>query len=342
MRAAVFESVGVLTVAEVPEPVITNPGDVKVRVLACGICGTDLHILHNPPHHPATLGVTLGHEFVGDVVDVGSDVSSVSPGDRVVVRPMVTCGTCSDCLSGAPNHCSTMTVHGVFDDGGLADFAIVSATACLPVSTHVPVHIAALVEPLACVINAVRKASVMPGDNVVVLGAGAIGLMFLALCTAAGAATVTVVEPSESRAHRASAMGATRVVNPTRESTVDVVEDTLGGGANVVIDAVGSQFATAVSLAARRARIVLFGMNTSAEAPIKQHLITERELVVLGSFVGQHSFPDAIRLVESDLIDFSPIVSHRYSLTDLADHLDEIRGGTVVKAVVTMSPDGTH
>lgn len=339
MKAAVFDAVGVLKLKEVPEPSIVNHGDVKVRVLACGICGTDLHILHNPPHHPATIGVTLGHEFVGEVVEVGSEVSSVAPGDRVVVRPMVTCGTCADCLAGAPNHCAAMTVHGVFDDGGLADFVVVAATACLPISPRVPVHIAALVEPLACVLNAVRKANVIPGDNVVILGAGAIGLMFLALARSAGAGNVVVVEPSGSRAAIASTMGATRVVDPTRESSLDIVTSLFNGGANVVIDAVGSQFANAVALAGRRARIVLFGMNTAAETPIKQHLITEKELVVLGSFVGQHSFPDAIRLVESDIIDFSPIVSHRYPLDVFVSQLDEIRGGTVVKAIVTMGVD---
>lgn len=336
MKAAIFQSVGVLAVQDVPEPQIVGSHDVKLHPRACGICGTDLHILSDPPGHPATQGAVLGHEFIADVVEIGSDVTNVAPGDRVAVRPIITCGRCRYCLEGAPNHCTDMRVHGVFDDGGLAEYAVMTDTACIPISSAVPVEIAALTEPLACVLSGVRKAALVPGETVVILGAGAIGLLYLATLKAAGAGTIIVVEPSPWRGEVASGMGATAVIDPTRSDTASEIERLVPGGADIVIDAVGSQLPIALRIAARRGRIVLFGLNSNAEAPTKQHLITEKELTLLGSFVGQQSFPDAIRLLEAGIIDFAPIASHTYSLEELPEKIAEIRGGTVVKAVVVI------
>lgn len=336
MKAAVFAAIGKLELQDVPEPQISNNHEVKVRPLAGGICGTDLHILSDPPGHPGTIGATLGHEFVAEVVEVGADVQNVKVGQRVAVRPIVTCGACQYCLLGVPNHCTNMIVHGVFHNGGFADFAVLPDTALIPISDKLPLTIAALTEPLACVLNAVQKIALHPGETAVVLGAGAIGLMYTALFKAAGASQVIVVEPSQWRADVARKMGATAVIDPTSTKTVDEIAKLVPNGAHVAVDAVGSQLPVALQVVGRKGRIVLFGINTHAEAPIKQHLITEKELTIFGSFVGQQTFPDAIRLLESGVIDFSPIVSHTYTLDELPNSFDEIRGGAVVKAVVTV------
>lgn len=336
MKAAVFESIGNLAIHDVEEPQLLSSHDVKLRVLACGICGTDLHILADPPAHPGTIGAILGHEFVAEVVEVGADVVTVKPGQRVAARPIVSCGACHYCLSGAINHCENWQVHGVFVNGGLAEYMVISDIGCIPISEEVPIEIAAMTEPLACVMSAIRKISLLAGETVVVLGAGAIGLMYLAILKASGASKIIVVEPSEWRAKVALEMGATAVINPIEQDTAAEVAKILPRGADVVVDAVGSQFPVGVQLAGRKGRVVLFGMNTKAEAPIKQHLITEKELSIIGSFVGQNSFPDAIRLLESGLIDFSPIASNIYKLSELPESFAEIRGGSVVKAIVTI------
>lgn len=336
MKAAVFAAIGKLELQDVPEPQISNSNEVKVRPLAGGICGTDLHILSDPPGHPGTVGAILGHEFVAEVAQIGADVKNVKVGQRVAVRPIVTCGACRYCLLGSPNHCTNMVVHGVFHNGGFAEYAVLPDTALMPISEKLPLHIAALTEPLACVLNAVQKISLSPGETAVVLGAGAIGLMYLALFKAAGASQVIIVEPSKWRAEVALKMGATSVIDPTAVNTIDEINKLVPGGAHVAVDAVGSQLQVALQVVGRKGRIVLFGINTHAEVPIKQHFITEKEVTIFGSFVGQQTFPDAIRLLESGVIDFSPIVSHTYGLDDLPSSLDEIRGGTVVKAVVTV------
>lgn len=336
MKAAIFEAVGKLAVKDVAEPQVTLPSDVKLKVLACGVCGTDLHILSDPPSHPGTIGAVLGHEFIAEVAEVGSAVANVTVGQRVAVRPIVSCGACSYCLSGALNHCTDWQVHGVFKDGGLAEFVVVPNTACLPISSDIPIEIAALTEPLACVMSAIRKIALFPGEDVVIFGAGAIGLIYLAILKNAGAGRIAVVELSETRAAVAMKMGASVVIDPTKTNLDEAVHKLMPKGADVVVDAVGSQLGNSLVVAGRRARVVLFGINTHSEANIKQHLITEKELTILGSFVGQQSFPDAIRLLESGTIDFSPIVSDVVALSDFESEFPRIKGGSVVKAIVTV------
>ena len=336
MKAATFERAGVLSIEERPTPDVGSPTDVLVRVLACGICGTDMHILSDPPGHPATQGIVLGHEFVGEVAEVGSAVGGVVVGDRVVVRPILTCGKCRSCLGGFPNHCQNLTALGVFRDGGLAAEVVAPESACIRIDPSIPPHIAALTEPLACVLNAVKRAAPVPGDDVVIFGAGAIGLLFLSVLRAAGAGRIVVVEPTQARAEVAKRMGADFVVNPIGADLAAFVGEHLPDGAGILIDAVGSQLATAVTLAPARARIVLFGMNSHARPEIPQFEITQKELSILGSLVGQNTFPEAIRLLESGRLDLEPIVSDRVSLDDLPKTIDRLREGAVIKAVVLL------
>lgn len=335
MRAAVLQQIGVLAVEDRPTPRLVDTDDVIVRVRACGVCGTDLHILSDPPGYAAAPSVVLGHEIVGDVSDVGPEVTSVSRGHRVVIRPILTCGTCRTCLSGLPNHCTHRTDLGVWRDGGLAEFVRVPASACIPVSPDLPLALAALTEPLACVVNGVDRLSPRAGEQALVLGAGAIGLLFTAVLVASGV-DVVVVEPSQRRADAARRLGATRVIDPTGQDVAGALSTSWPTGPLIVVDAVGSQLAAAVSLAAPRARVLLFGLNAAARPEVPQAVITTKELTVLGSFVGQHSFPDAVRLLEAGQLDLSPVVSHTVALAELPDLLPVLRRGEVIKAVVVL------
>ena len=334
MKAAVFADVGTVALEERPEPLIERAEEVVLDVEACGVCGTDLHILDVPPTHPATVGVVLGHEIVARVADVGDGVLSLRVGDRVVVAPNLWCGQCAWCRRGLRNQCENATTVGIFVDGGLAPHVRVPARACHPIADHLPPHVAALAEPLSTVVHGAREARVFPGENAVVVGAGPVGLMFTALL-AAGGARVLVVEPAEERAALARAMGADVVLDPRRDELPAAVGDeTSGLGAGVVIDAVGSQLSTALDLVGKGGRIVLFGMNTHARTEIAQTKITRDELTVVGTYVGQDVFPDAIRILESGRIDFEPLVTHRVSVDDVERALDELRAGRAAKVEV--------
>ena len=169
-----------------------------------------------------------------------------------------------------------------------------------------------------------RQVAVFPGERAVVLGAGPIGGFFCALLTAAGA-SVSVVEPTPERAELAYALGAVDVVAPG---------ETAGLEAEVVVDAVGSQLGSALELVAPGGRVLLFGMNTEARTEVAQSEITRKELTLLGSYVGQDVFPDAIRLLEQGRIDFSPLVTHRIAVDDLPAAVDQLRAGRALKVVV--------
>jgi len=324
VRAAVLADVGTLALEERPEPRVRAADEVVLEVEACGICGTDLHILSRPPGHPANVGVVLGHEFVGIVAEVGADVRSVSIGERVVVAPNLWCGECAWCRRGLRNQCKNGTTYGIFVDGGLASRVAVKAKVCFPISRELPAHIAALAEPLSTVVHGARQAAVFPGETAVVIGAGPIGAFFCALLNAAGA-TVVAVEPTRERADVVRSLGAADVVAPG---------DTAGLEADVVVDAVGSQFGAALALVVPGGRVLLFGMNERSRTEVAQSRITRNELTVLGSYVGQDVFPDAIRLLEQGRIDFSPIVTHRVAVDGLPGAIDELRSGRALKVEV--------
>jgi threonine dehydrogenase-like Zn-dependent dehydrogenase len=309
MRAAVFAGVGRLAIEERSEPIAAGDGDVLVEVEACGICGTDLKILADPPAHPATPGVILGHEFAGRAA------SGDLAGERVVVAPNISCGRCDWCRRGLRNQCERFSTLGIYEDGGLAPLVRVPASACHPISEDVPAAIAALAEPLSTVVHGVRQLRPFAGETALVIGAGPIGLMFVALLRHAGC-RVGVVEPSPERAALAERLGAEEV-----------------SSADMVVDAVGSQLGVALQRAARGGRILLFGVDARARVEIAQERITRDELTIIGSFVGQDVFPAAVALLEGNL-DLEPLVTHRIGLEELPAAVEELRAGRAVKVEV--------
>jgi threonine dehydrogenase-like Zn-dependent dehydrogenase len=207
------------------------------------------------------------------------------------------------------------------------------ARAVFPISDAPPSALAALIEPLACVVNGVNKGNPRPGESAIIFGAGAIGCLFLAMFKAAGAGPIIVVEPQAPRARVALAVGADFVLSPTE--LAERRAELLPGGADVLVDAVGSQFATAVEHAALSGRIVLFGQNLTARPPIQQYDITERSLSVFGSYVTAFTFPTAIRLVEGGTLPLAPIVTNVLPLDRLAEGMDLLRAGTATKVIIT-------
>jgi threonine dehydrogenase-like Zn-dependent dehydrogenase len=336
MPAAVLVDEGTLAITERPRPRVRRSGDVLIDVEACGICGTDLHILSRPSGHPCRLGVVLGHEFVGVVAEVGTEVRSLRPGDRVVVEPNVACGSCRWCHRGLVSHCEHFTTHGIFIDGGLAPQVAVTARACHRIAHSVPAHLAALAEPLSCVVNGTRLAAIQPGETVVVVGAGPIGLLFCALLDLAGA-TVVAIEPLALRRSLALTMGAVAALDPEADDLCGRVLDiTSGFGADATIDAVGSQMAVCLDLVRKGGRVVLFGLDTQARAQICQSRITRDEIQVLGAYVGRNVFPSAVRLLEQGRLDLEPMVTHRVHLEQLPWALDRLRAGKAAKVVVEL------
>ncbi|MCU1274943.1 MAG: putative zinc-type alcohol dehydrogenase-like protein YjmD, partial [Bryobacterales bacterium] len=260
MQAVVFRGEGKWAVESVAVPQVRADDDVLLKVDRGSICGTDLHILSVPPGHPATPGSILGHEYVATVIDAGNKVTQLKRGDRVVVNPNVTCGMCRYCQMGLSNVCENMTTLGIFRDGGLAEFNLAPAKALHKISRDVPPDRATLAEPLSCVLHAFEKCSLVPGESVVILGAGPIGLLFLMLFKAAGAGKIFVMEPVEFRQRFARELGADAVLDPRTQSVADEVKAATEIGADIAVDAAGTLLPEAVQLVRRGGRVILFGM----------------------------------------------------------------------------------
>jgi threonine dehydrogenase-like Zn-dependent dehydrogenase len=228
MRAAIFEGNGRVAIAERADPKISRPDDVLIRIAANGLCGSDLRALATPPEMVYDEGVIVGHEFSGTIEDVGDEVT-LEPGARVVVHPNIWCQTCWYCRSGHTNLCDRFVHIGSMRDGGAAELCVVPERMVYRVSDEMAFDLAALAEPLACVLNGTKQASIHPGESVLILGGGPIGLLYLILLKAAGASPLIVSEPAPHRARWARDLGADEVIDPRATNVHDVVRELSDG-----------------------------------------------------------------------------------------------------------------
>jgi (R,R)-butanediol dehydrogenase/meso-butanediol dehydrogenase/diacetyl reductase len=286
LRAAVLHGVEDLRLEDVPEP-SPGPLDVKVKVSACGICGSDLHLYRGAGLRQSATPqpLVLGHEFSGHIVEVGADVVTRHVGDAVAVRPTVSCGVCGACAAGAENVCRALRFYGVTPplDGGMSEYAVVPAANVHLLPPGLDVATAALTEPLAVGHHAVGRGAVQKDHTVVVYGAGPIGIGIVLGLRAAGVTGVFLVEPSALRREAAMALGAARDAwDPTTtDIRAEVQRLTDGRGADVVFESSGhpAAFTDAQRVGARQARVVIVA---AYETPVdfNPYFLLSTELVL--------------------------------------------------------------
>lgn len=274
MRAAVYHGPGDVRVEDVLCPADPGPGELAVRVLSAAICGTDagefshgpklvpLHIRH--PHSGHLGPLVLGHEFAGEVTGVGPGVEGFAVGDRVVTGAGVSCGRCAWCREGRTNLCSSYFTVGLHVDGGLAEYANTPASICCPIPSGCSSKAAALSQPLAVGLHALRRGRVKPGDALAVVGVGGIGAMAVAAASAQGVRTIIAIDVDQRRLDSAVDLGATHALlagDHDLEETLRSVTD--GRGPDVLVEASGSPVAPPLALSAirRGGRIVIVGLQ---------------------------------------------------------------------------------
>lgn len=334
MKAAVFEGIGKLAIKEVAEPVITRPDQVKIQVEAVSICGTDVHITADPPGYIATPNTILGHEFCGIVVEKGADAGPLELGDRVVVNPNNYCGSCVYCRMNLPNQCEHIEPLGIDFDGAFAKYCVVSGKMAHRIDKSVPVEVAACAEPLACAVNGLKKVNVLPGQSAVVIGGGPIGLMIAMLLKASGAGRLYLLETAPYRVEFAKDLDLGRVINPRTEAAAEIIQEENPIGVDLVFDVTGSQISTATALVRKGGSVVLFGVNKTAETAFKQSAVTTKEIAVLGTWLANATFPDAVRILERKIIDVEKLVTDVISLDELHSGIAKLKRGEAVKVVV--------
>ncbi|MDI7277693.1 MAG: alcohol dehydrogenase catalytic domain-containing protein [Anaerolineae bacterium] len=334
MLAAVFAAPGQLRLEERPVPAVRAPDDVLLEVEGAGICGTDLHILEVPPGHPATVGAILGHEYVGRVVEAGPAVADCRPGDRVVVAPNLACGCCEACLAGRPNHCAHFTTLGIYLDGGFARYNVAPRRALHRISADLPAEEAVFVELLSCVVGGTARTALEPGEDVAILGAGPVGLVFALVLRGMGAGRIFVADLVPLRLEAAARIGCEPIDARQGSPVAQIRERTGGRGVEVVVDAVGSLADQAIDLAAVGGRVVLFGMNDRARPAVHQYDVTRRELTILGTFIGVNTFPKAIRMLERGVVRPSALLSAAMPLSEAPAAFDLLRRGEAIKIML--------
>jgi (R,R)-butanediol dehydrogenase/meso-butanediol dehydrogenase/diacetyl reductase len=353
MQAALWHARDDVRVEVVPDPSPPGPGEVIIRVAACGICGTDLEEYRAGPlfipvgqPHPLTgrqAPIILGHELVGEVVEVGRGVTRFRAGDLVAPDVLLYCGTCYWCQRHQVTLCEQMAALGLSADGGLAEYCKAPAAMCLPVPAALPVEHAALAEPLAVAIRAVRRGRIGLGDRVAVFGGGTIGLFCLQAARNAGAAAVYVVEPHAWRRGLATRLGAAAAIDPREGDPAEPLRALTGIGPDVVIDASGAVAATlgAIAAARRGGRIVIVALPLAA-ASLNFMSVVNSEKEILGSLshVYDEDFAAAIQLLGDGRVSAEPLITDRIRLTDLVPrglHRLEAQAADTLKILVRPS-----
>ena len=341
MPALVLNGPGDVQLTEKPIPT-PGPGEVVLAVEATTICGTDLRIMSGEKTTGVRPGVTLGHEIAGRIASLGEGVEGLTAGQQATVSIVVSCGTCRACLTGREHLCSRCELVGYGMDGGLAPWLRVPARAVrrgniISVAAEMPATRLALAEPLSCVLNGHRRHSgVNPGETVVIIGGGAIGLLHTELNLACGAGRVIVCEKHADRRDRAAAMGA---VTTCPEHLSEVVAEHTGGyGAELVIVAIGrNELAEeSLSLAAPGGRVSWFaGFPKGSMASITPNTVHYQELTVSGgSNAGRADVHRAVDMLEGGDIDEAPIVTHTFGLSQWTEAVDAVRGHAGVKIAI--------
>ena len=336
MKASRFLGNKTFAVTDLPTP-HAGPGELVLRNQVCGVCGTDVHIYHGEPGSAdVNPPVVLGHEYSGEVVEVGEGVTGFAVGDHVTVDPNIYCGHCAYCQNGKKQLCPSMEAIGVTRDGGFAQYSRIPASQAFKLEPTVPWEAAAMAEPLACCLHGIDLAGIQVGDKVCVVGGGAIGLLMVQLAKLSGASQIVLSEPNEKRRQVGLQLGANAALDPTRPDSQEAFAQVLGG-ANVVIECVGNVPAvkSAFQFAGKGATVLLFSVpKVDATFDLPLFDVYKKELTIKGSFVNPDTHARAVALINSGKVDFGPIITHRFTLDQLPEAIAMQMSDASIKVVV--------
>ena len=340
MTSAVFVTPGLCELLDRQTPTPAE-GSVLVRVAACGVCGTDVHI-YRDQFPGARFPLVAGHEFAGVVEATGLGVPSLRSGDHVAVDPNMPCGACRPCRRGHGHLCPNLSALGVTQDGGFSTHCVVPARQAYQLAKDLPLPIAAMAEPVSCCVHGIEKANVRPGDVVAILGAGMIGLIMLQLALLRGASAVIVSELEPPKREMALRLGATQALDPREEDLRAAIAKATGGpGADTVIECVGSEVTAqqAVSLVGEAGTLLFFGVAPQeARITVSPYDIYRREITVAGSFTNPHTFDAAVSLLRSGSVRVEEMISHRLPLAALTEGIELLASRQAMKVMIL--PEG--
>ncbi|MGE5400286.1 MAG: zinc-dependent alcohol dehydrogenase family protein [Ignavibacteriales bacterium] len=331
MRAVLFDGPHKIKVTDYSIPKL-GPGELLIRVGACGVCGTDFHIFEG--NAPARAPVILGHEYVGEVVDKDPEIRGFEIGDRIAVNPNIHCGYCEFCRKGKINLCINLKALGVTVNGGFSEYSVVPLTQAHLLPKNFPFKTAAFSEPLSCCVHGIDQADIKAGDTVSIIGAGPIGLLMLQLAQLRGASRVVVFDISAQKREMALKLNADESLDPSENT-----EELTPGGTDVVIECVGSSKAaeTALKQVKKGGRLVIFGLaDPKAYVSLYLQSFFHKELTIKSSILNPNTFQTAVDLlvmgkIRTDI--FNPVSVHLKN-EEINSLFTEPRNTAIVKYMI--------
>lgn len=337
MKAVKVITPGEIKIVDEEIPQITDPNYVLIKIKAAGICGSDISIFKGTSP-VATYPRVIGHEFTGEVVEIGTAVSRVQVGDHVVVTPVISCGECRPCKRARSNVCADLTVIGVHKDGGYREYVDVHENNVFKISKDIPWEQAAIIEAYTVAAQVVSRGDVQSDDTVLILGCGPAAITILQACKMIGAKCI-MSDVADGRLEVAKEFGADVLINSKTDNLVErVMEITEGLGVDIAIDAacVGITFEQAV-LCTRPAGIVVSMGFSDKPSSIREVDITKKELDIRGSRLNNNKFPQVIEWFESGKIDVNKFITDSFHFTDIIKAFDKIKNepDETLKVVLT-------
>ena len=330
MKAAVFYGKHDLRIENIEMPKAKN-GEVVIKVMACGICGTDIHIYEGDEGAAKTpRGTVLGHEFSGIVTEVGEGVTEIKVGDRVCIDPNKLCGSCYYCRNAMGHFCENMIGIGTTVNGGFEEYCAVPQSQVYKIADTTSFEEAAMAEPVSCCIHGIELCDIKTDDTVVVIGCGMIGLIMLQLSKISGAARLIAVEPEKEKRILAESVGAQLCINPFEEDVKAVLRKNGIERVTKVIECVGrpETMKQALELAGKKATVMFFGLTAPDETvDIKPFDIFKKELEIKASYINPYTQQKATELIDSRRIDVRTMVCEVAEL----ERLPEILADSVLR-----------
>lgn len=323
MKAVQIVKPGELKVIDMEKPVTDEKNNVLVKIRAAGICGSDAGIYHGK-NAAATYPRVIGHEMVGEIVETGAGVKKYKVGDRVIIDQVTACGHCYACRKGRPNVCENLKVRGVHIDGGYREYMAVPESDCYRLPDCLSYEDAVMIEPTTIAVQACSRAQLEFEDNLMIIGAGALGNSILRIARLYNPRRIIMVDIDDGKLQECLQHGATDVINSRTEDVVERAHElTDGYGPTVVIDAAcfKGSFLTACRCAGNAGRVITMGFSVDPD-DINQFVITSKELDVRGSRLQNRKFQTVIDLVEKGRVDLRGSISHRFSFQDAQKAFD--------------------
>ncbi len=323
MKAVVYDALGsvIFSEIEIPKPAA---GEVLVQVKASGVCHTDIDVLHGRYGTP-DFPLVPGHEYAGTVEEVGTGVTNFAPGDRVVIDPNLSCGHCRACKKGLANLCETLGAYGVSTNGGFAEFSVVKAENLVAIG-DMPFDMAALAEPMGCVLNGVEVIGTEGVERALVIGAGPIGLLMAMALKTRGVAEIGLVDLAPHRLELAESFGFTPYASGSSE--LAALEQQM----DLSVDATGvpAVAATLPGYTANGGKVLYFGVcPPDARIEISPFEVFRRQLTIAGAHSLNHNIADAVEALKATGPDVTRLVSHRLPLEEIP------------KVLLKQGPEGT-